>query len=60
MLFVSHDRYFVNRVADHLLILDGGGACVVEGNYEAYQLQLQGKAAEAAQPSQRSLTAKGR
>ena len=34
MLFVSHDRYFVNRVADHLLLIEPGRVRVVEGNYE--------------------------
>ena len=45
VLFVSHDRYFVNRVADHLIIFEPGGVRVIEGNYEAYQLFLQSKAA---------------
>ncbi len=47
VLFVSHDRYFINRVADHLMILDGGRLQVIEGNYEAYQLHSGRKAAEA-------------
>lgn len=37
VLFVSHDRYFVNRVADHLLIIEEGRHRVIEGNYETYQ-----------------------
>jgi ATP-binding cassette subfamily F protein 3 len=45
VLFVSHDRYFVNRVADHLIIFEPGAVRVIEGNYEAYQLFLQSKAA---------------
>ncbi len=36
-LFVSHDRYFVNRVADHLLVFEADRVRVVEGNYETYQ-----------------------
>ena len=36
-LFVSHDRYFVNRVADHLLVVEGDRVRLVEGNYETYQ-----------------------
>ena len=43
VLFVSHDRYFVNRVADHLLIFESAGVRVIEGNYEAYQLFLKSK-----------------
>ncbi|MCY2993255.1 MAG: ABC-F family ATP-binding cassette domain-containing protein [Planctomycetota bacterium] len=37
VLFVSHDRYFVNQVADHLLVVEPGRFCVVEGNYDAYR-----------------------
>ena len=36
VLFVSHDRYFVNRLADHLLVVEPGRFRVVEGNYETY------------------------
>lgn len=36
VLFVSHDRYFINRVADHLLVSEGGRYRVVEGNYDTY------------------------
>ena len=45
VLFVSHDRYFVNRVADHLIVFEPDGVRVIEGNYEAYHLFLQSKAA---------------
>ncbi len=52
VLFVSHDRYFVNRVADHLIIFEPGGVRVIEGNYEAYQLFLKSKdASEEGPPS---------
>jgi ATP-binding cassette subfamily F protein 3 len=49
VLFVTHDRCFVNRVADHLLVFEvppsaahrdgppSGQVRVVEGNYETYQ-----------------------
>ncbi|MDY0170613.1 MAG: ABC-F family ATP-binding cassette domain-containing protein [Thermoguttaceae bacterium] len=37
VLFVSHDRYFVNRVADHLLVMESGRVRIIEGNYDAYQ-----------------------
>jgi ATP-binding cassette subfamily F protein 3 len=36
VLFVSHDRYFVNRVADHLLVVQPGRFRVIEGNYDTY------------------------
>ena len=38
VLFISHDRYFVDRVADHLLIIQPN-ACfrVLEGNYTTFR-----------------------
>jgi ATP-binding cassette subfamily F protein 3 len=41
VLFVSHDRYFINRVADHLLVAEPGRFRVVEGNYDSYQHWVQ-------------------
>jgi len=38
VLFVSHDRYFVDQLADHLLVIEEPGRLrVVEGNYATYQ-----------------------
>lgn len=56
VLFVSHDRYFVNCVADHVLMIEPGRIRVVEGNYEAYQrmLALQESADEAEGSSRKS------
>jgi ATP-binding cassette subfamily F protein 3 len=36
VLFVSHDRYFLNQVCDHLLVVEPGRFRVVEGNYDNY------------------------
>ncbi len=36
LLFVSHDRYFLNRVADHLLVVEPGRFRVIDGNYDTY------------------------
>lgn len=36
VVFVSHDRYFLNRVADHLIVLEADRVRIVEGNYETY------------------------
>ncbi|HEV3340999.1 MAG TPA: ABC-F family ATP-binding cassette domain-containing protein [Pirellulales bacterium] len=36
VLFVSHDRYFLNRVADHLLVVEPDRFRVIDGNYETY------------------------
>ena len=39
VLVVSHDRYFLNRVIDLLLVLDGRGETqVIHGNYDTYEL----------------------
>jgi len=37
ILVVSHDRYFLNQVADRLIVVSDGKARVVEGDYETYQ-----------------------
>ena len=37
VLFVSHDRYFINQVADKLLVVEASGRFrVVPGNYDTY------------------------
>lgn len=36
VLVVSHDRYFLNRVVDMLIVIEPGHAEVVYGNYELY------------------------
>jgi ATP-binding cassette, subfamily F, member 3 len=37
VLFVSHDRYFLNQVADRLLVVEPGRFRVIDGNYDTYQ-----------------------
>jgi ATP-binding cassette subfamily F protein 3 len=44
VLFVSHDRYFFNQVADHLLIVEPGRIRAIEGNYETF-LMMEGRRA---------------
>ncbi len=37
-IVVSHDRYFLNRVVDLLIVLEGDGTCqVIHGNYDTYE-----------------------
>jgi ATP-binding cassette, subfamily F, member 3 len=36
VLLVSHDRYFLNRVVDHLLVVEPGRFRIIAGNYDAY------------------------
>jgi len=39
LIVVSHDRYFLNRVVDLLLVLNGDGRVqVIHGNYDTYEL----------------------
>ena len=51
VIVVSHDRYFLNRVVDLLLVLDGqGNTQVIHGNYDTYELmRAQQDAARAGQ-----------
>jgi ATP-binding cassette subfamily F protein 3 len=53
VLVVSHDRYFLNQVADRLIVVDGGRARVVEGDYEVYRRMLD-QEAEALAAKQRA------
>jgi ATP-binding cassette subfamily F protein 3 len=53
VLFVSHDRYFINQVADHLIVAEPGRFRVVEGNYATYQhLVGRGLAGQREKPAQ--------
>jgi ATP-binding cassette subfamily F protein 3 len=38
VIVVSHDRYFLNRVAELLIVFEGGEVQVVHGNYDTYEL----------------------
>ena len=49
ILFVSHDRYLLDRVADHILELKADGASVYQGGFSAWRdAQQKASAAEAA------------
>ncbi len=37
VLLVTHDRYLVNQVADHLLVLSGGKCSQLAGTYDDYR-----------------------
>ncbi len=45
MFIVSHDRYFINKEATRILVLDENGVTAYDGNYDAY---LEKRAAQAA------------
>jgi len=59
---VSHDRYFLNRVVDLLVVLDGeGNAQVIHGNYDTYELmRAQQEAARAETRAKRAEATSGR
>ncbi len=52
VIVVSHDRYFLNRVADLLIVIEEGKTEVVYGNYDTYELLR--KAREEADKTQAS------
>ena len=37
LIFVSHDRYFVNKIADSLLIFNSNGVTYFNGTYTEYE-----------------------
>ena len=41
MLIVTHDRYFVNRIADRILVLTQDGLTGFSGDWSAYSASLQ-------------------
>ena len=43
ILFVSHDRYLLERIADRFLILENGGITGFTGRFSAYQEQIRRK-----------------
>jgi ATP-binding cassette subfamily F protein 3 len=48
VIVVSHDRYFLNRVVDLLIVLEDGTSEVVYGNYDTYELLRQSREKAAA------------
>lgn len=41
VITVSHDRYFVNRVCNRLIVFDGGKVELFDGNYSDYESRKQ-------------------
>jgi ATP-binding cassette subfamily F protein 3 len=39
LIAVSHDRYFLNRLVNRLLVLEDGTWRLIDGNYDTYQTQ---------------------
>src|SRR3954452_23561202 len=56
LVVVSHDRYFIDRVVDNVLVVDNGGAEVYPGNYSDHVQRVKAglavpRAPEAVRPS---------
>ena len=51
ILCVSHDRYFLDKVATRLLVIEDAGITDFEGGYTAWQQKVQQRKAEAAAKS---------
>jgi ATP-binding cassette subfamily F protein 3 len=47
VVFVSHDRYFIDRLATRVLEIEGGAVTAYEGNYEDYLRRKSALAAHA-------------
>jgi ATP-binding cassette subfamily F protein 3 len=54
VLFVSHDRTFIDAVADRIVLIDHSNVSVLEGNYSANRQQLFNDRAGRTQPSGRT------
>lgn len=53
VIFISHDRYLLNKVPDKIIEITKGGAIVYDGNYEYYKekaLDVKPEAEEKKQP----------
>lgn len=59
LIFVSHDRYFVKKVADRLLVFEDGTTHLYQFGYEEYQDKLDREAAETADSFRRTPAALG-
>jgi ATP-binding cassette subfamily F protein 3 len=58
VVVVSHDRYFLNRMVDQLIVLEGDGRCrLIHGNYDTYEI-MRGQQDAAAGPEKRQAEAK--
>jgi ATP-binding cassette, subfamily F, member 3 len=63
VIFVSHDRYFVDQTADHVLVAEGTQLCSLAGNYSRYQYLVAqglvgGKASSSKQAEKKSVASK--
>src|ERR1700722_95144 len=58
VVFVSHDRYFIDKLATRIFEVADGGVHVFPGNYEDYLWRKEGRQAPAAEPEGKSAPAR--
>ena len=51
VVFVSHDRYFIDKLATRIFEVADGGVQVFPGNYEDYLWRKEGRQAQPAEPA---------
>ncbi|MBN1646420.1 MAG: ABC-F family ATP-binding cassette domain-containing protein [Spirochaetales bacterium] len=54
LLFVSHDRYFIEKLAGKVLEIENGRALLYPGDYEYYQWKKTGGQTDDTQPAERT------
>ena len=59
VMCVSHDRYFLDKVATRLLIIENAGITDFEGGYTAWQQKVQQQKADAARPAHQAAAQEG-
>ena len=59
LLFVSHDRYFLDQVATNVLVVEPGHWATYDGNYSDYVLFLKNREAELKAAGERAAPEKG-
>lgn len=52
LIFVSHDRYFVKKLAEKLIVFENSGASFFDGGYDEYLLKSEPAAEETAQKAE--------
>ncbi len=57
VVFVSHDRYFIDKLATRVFEIGGGEVNVFPGNYEDYLWRKEGKQIDLTLPGRRDLAA---
>lgn len=60
ILTVSHDRYFINRICDRLIVFENGKASVFDGGYSEYELQKATDQSDAEEPQKTEVQKKGK